>query len=178
VNPVDLRLLLSSGGGRRLVFASIFSGTLWSLIVVGNSFLIAEIIVRIIHLRPHVATLIGALALLWLIRAIFQSRFDYWCSVNAIEIKRQLRTETTSQIGNYPAGSSARLSNILIKGLNSLDIYLGRFIPQMIFATITPLVVIAMLFWQDAISAVIAIVTLPLIPLFGALSANIRPNRS
>jgi ABC-type transport system involved in cytochrome bd biosynthesis fused ATPase/permease subunit len=169
VNPVDLRLLLSSGGGRRLVFASIFSGTLWSLIVVGNSFLIAEIIVRIIHLRPHVATLIGALALLWLIRAIFQSRFDYWCSVNAIEIKRQLRTETTSQIGNYPAGSSARLSNILIKGLNSLDIYLGRFIPQMIFATITPLVVIAMLFWQDAISAVIAIVTLPLIPLFGAL---------
>jgi ABC-type transport system involved in cytochrome bd biosynthesis fused ATPase/permease subunit len=169
VKSVDLRLLLSSSGGRRLIIVSVLSGVVWSLIVVSNSFLIAEIIVRIIHHQSHVATLIGALALLWFLRAIFQSRFDYWCSVQAVVIKRQLRTEATSHIGNYPAGSSARLSNILTKGLNSLDIYLGRFIPQMIFATITPLVVIATLFWQDPISGFIAIVTLPLIPLFGAL---------
>jgi len=169
VKSDDLRLLLSSSSGRRLIIASLVSGAIWSLIVVGNAFLLAEIIVRIIGHRSHVMALIGALALLWLLRALFQSRFDYWTSVQAIRIKCQLRTETTSHIENYSSGSSARLSNILTKGLNSLDIYLGRFIPQMIFATITPLVVIATLFWQDAISGFIAVITLPLIPLFGAL---------
>lgn len=169
MKSVDLRLLLSSSSGRRLIVASVLSGVLWSLIIVGNAYLLAEIIVRTIGHRGHVPALIGALALLWLARAIFQSRFDYWCSVQAIAIKSQMRTETTSQIENYSTGSAGRLSNILTKGLNSLDIYLGRFIPQMIFATITPLAVIATLFWQDAVSGLIAIITLPLIPLFGAL---------
>ena len=169
MKSVDLRLLLSSSRGRRLFFVSLFAGAFWSLIVVGNAFLIAEIIVRIIGHKQNVFQLITALALLWLIRAIFQSRFDYWCSIQAIHIKAQLRTDTTSQIENYSKGSSARLSNILTKGLNSLDIYLGRFIPQMIFAIITPLVVIATLFVEDTISGFIAVITLPLIPLFGAL---------
>ena len=169
MKSVDLRLLLSSSSGRRLFMASLIAGVFWSLIVVTNAFLLAEIIVGIIGHKPHVFQLIAALALLWFLRAIFQSRFDYWCSVQAIRIKRQLRTDTTSQIENYSGGSSARLSNILTKGLNSLDIYLGRFVPQMIFATIIPLVVIATLFWQDTISGFIAVITLPLIPLFGAL---------
>lgn len=169
MKSVDLRLLLSSSSGRRLFIASLIAGAFWSLIVVGNAFLLAEIIVRIIGHKPYVLQLIFSLALLWFIRAIFQSHFDYWCSAQAIRIKRQLRTDTTSQVENYATGSSARLSNILTKGLNSLDIYLGRFIPQIIFATIIPLVVIATLFWQDTISGFIAVITLPLIPLFGAL---------
>ncbi len=169
MKSVDLRLLLSTSSGRRLLIASLAASAFWSLIVVGNAFLLAEIITRIIGHKPHASQLIAVMALLWFIRAIFQSQFDYWCSVQAIRIKRHMRTNTTSQIENYSTGSSARLSTILTKGLNSLDIYLGRFIPQMIFATITPLVVIATLFWQDLISGVIAVITLPLIPLFGAL---------
>ncbi len=169
MKSVDLRLLLSLSGGRRLFSLSLVAGVLWSFIVVGNAYLIAEIIVGIIGHRPHVQRLIVALGLLWLVRGIFQSQFDYWCSVQAIQIKRLLRTDATSQIENFADGSSARLSNILTKGLNSLDIYLGRFIPQMLFATITPAVIIATIFTQDAISGFIALITLPLIPLFGAL---------
>ncbi len=169
MKSVDLRLLLSLSGGRRLFSTSLVAGVFWSLIVVGNAYLIAEIIVGIIGHKPHVQRLIIALGLLWLVRGVFQSHFDHWCSVQAIQIKRLLRTGATSQIENFAGGSSARLSNILTKGLNSLDVYLGRFIPQMLFATITPAVVIATMFAQDTISGVIALITVPLIPLFGAL---------
>lgn len=169
MKSVDLRLLLSTSSGRRLFIASLIAGAFWSLIVVGNAFLLAEIIVGIIGHKPHVFQLIAGMALLWFIRAIFQSRFDFWCSLQAIRIKRQLRTDTTSQIENYATGSSSGLSTVLTKGLNALDIYLGRFIPQMILATITPLVVIATLFFMDTISGFIAVITLPLIPFFGAL---------
>jgi ABC-type transport system involved in cytochrome bd biosynthesis fused ATPase/permease subunit len=139
------------------------------MIIVGNAFLLAEIVIGVIDHRQHVYQSIALLALLWLIRAGFQSSFDHWCSMQAIRIKNQLRISTTSRIENYAGRSSARLSNILTKGLNALDIYLGRFVPQMIFATITPLIVIATLFTQDAISGFIALITLPLIPFFGGL---------
>jgi ABC-type transport system involved in cytochrome bd biosynthesis fused ATPase/permease subunit len=169
VKSVDLRRLLSTSSGRRLFYASISASVLWSVIIVGNAFLLAEIISGTIGHKSHVYQRIAQLALLWLIRASFQSSFDHWCSTQAIRIKNQLRTHTTSQIENYASQSSARLSNILTKGLNSLDIYLGRFIPQMIFATITPLFVIVTLFSQDPISGFIALITLPFIPLFGSL---------
>jgi ABC-type transport system involved in cytochrome bd biosynthesis fused ATPase/permease subunit len=58
---------------------------------------------------------------------------------------------------------------LLVKGLNSLDIYLGRFLPQLFFASVTPFVVIATMFLLDPLSGFIAVFTLPLIPLFGAL---------
>jgi ABC-type transport system involved in cytochrome bd biosynthesis fused ATPase/permease subunit len=169
VKSVDLRLLLSSSSGRRLFYASIAASVLWSMIIVSNAFLLAEIISGTIAHKAHLYQKIALLALLWLIRAGFQSSFDHWCSTQAIRIKNQLRTRTTSRIENYTGRSSARLSNVLTKGLNSLDIYLGRFIPQMIFAAITPLIVIATLFVQDKISAFIALITLPLIPFFGSL---------
>lgn len=165
----DLRLLLSSRGGRRLLSVSAVVGVFWSVIVVTNAYLIAEIIVGITGRRPDVFNSIVALGILWLMRAMVQAPFDYWCSLQAIRIKHQMRTATTSHIENFAGGSSARLSNVLTKGLNALDLYFGRFIPQMIFASITPLVVIAVMFTQDTISGIIAVITLPLIPLFGAL---------
>jgi ABC-type transport system involved in cytochrome bd biosynthesis fused ATPase/permease subunit len=55
------------------------------------------------------------------------------------------------------------------EGLNSLDVYLGRFLPQLFFASVTPFVVITTLFILDPLSGLIAFLTLPLIPLFGAL---------
>ena len=146
-----------------------FAATLWSAIIISNALLIAEVIIRIIKHQPSISKYILALGLLWLIRAVFQARFEYWCTSQAIRIKRDLRTETTSRVGSYSTVSPAELSNVLTKGLNALDIYLGRFIPQLLFAVITPLTVIAAIFFLDPLSALIAICTLPLIPFFGAL---------
>ena len=50
-----------------------------------------------------------------------------------------------------------------------MDVYLGRFVPQLFFASVVPIVVIATLFILDPLSSLIAVLTLPLIPLFGAL---------
>lgn len=169
MKSADLRLLLSTSGSRRLFFTAISAAALWSVIIIANAFLIAEVIIRIIRHQSSISKYIFALGLLWLIRAVFQARFEHWCTSQAIRIKRDLRTETTSQVDSYSTVSPAELSNVLTKGLNALDIYLGRFIPQLLFAALTPSAVIVAIFLSDPLSALIAIVTLPLIPLFGAL---------
>ena len=105
----------------------------------------------------------------WGFRALFQSTFEYWCSRQAARIKQELRSEITASLDAHSTLSASHVSTLLVKGLNSLDIYLGRFVPQMFFASITPFVVIATILILDPLSGFIAIVTLPLIPLFGAL---------
>lgn len=169
MKSADLRLLLSTSGSRRLFFTALSAAALWSVIIIANALLIAEVIIRIIRHQPSVSEYILALGLLWLIRAVFQARFEHWCTSQAIRIKCDLRTETTSQVDSYSTVSPAELSNVLTKGLNALDIYLGRFIPQLLFAALTPFAVMVAIFLSDPLSAFIAIATLPLIPLFGAL---------
>jgi ABC-type transport system involved in cytochrome bd biosynthesis fused ATPase/permease subunit len=165
----DLRLLLKRGGSRRLFITALFAAFFWSAILITNAFLIAEVITRIIDNKPRVTEFILALALLWIVRAVFQATFERWCTSQAIEIKRNVRLETTSNVASYMSVSPAEFSTILTKGLNSLDIYLGRFVPQLFFATVAPIAIIVTIFFKDTLSAVIAILTLPMIPLFGAL---------
>lgn len=166
---VDLRLLLSRSGSRRLFFVSIAAAIVWSALIVISALILSSLIAGLIDKSSGVSTLLIFLACAWFFRALFQSRFEFWCSVQAVRIKQQLRSEITSTLDAFSNISSSTLSTLLIKGLNSLDIYLGRFVPQLFFASITPAAVIVTMLVLDPLSGVIAILTLPLIPLFGAL---------
>jgi len=141
----------------------------WSAAIVVSALILSSLITGIINGDGSLPTLLIYLGCAWGFRAIFQSTFEFWCSTQATRIKQELRSEITGSIDAYSSLSGSHVSTLLVKGLNSLDIYLGRFIPQMFFASITPLVVIATIVILDPLSGVIAILTLPLIPLFGAL---------
>lgn len=169
MKSLDLRLLLSRSSSRTLVYVSFIAAFVWAAIVIANAVLLAAIIVGIIDNQQGIPKKIFALACLWIFRSVFQSRFEYWCSVKASAIKMEMRNEITGEISAFTQTSPTKLSTLLIKGLNSLDIYLGRFIPQTFFSMVLPLLVIVTIAFFDPLSAVIAVVTLPLIPFFGAL---------
>ncbi len=165
----DLRLLLSRGGSRRVLFVAIAAALLWSAAIVVSALILSSLITDIINGERSVPTLLIYLACAWGFRAIFQSTFEFWCSRQAVRIKQELRSEVTGSLDVYSNIPASHMSVLLVKGLNSLDIYLGRFVPQMFFASITPVIVITTILILDPLSGFIAIVTLPLIPIFGAL---------
>ena len=165
----DLRLLLSRGGSRRVLFVAIAAALLWSAAIVVSALILSSLITDIINGERSVPTLLIYLACAWGFRAIFQSTFEFWCSRQAVRIKQELRSEVTGSLDVYSNIPASHISVLLVKGLNSLDIYLGRFVPQMFFASITPVIVISTILILDPLSGLIAIVTLPLIPIFGAL---------
>ena len=165
----DLRLLLSRGGSRRVLFVAIAAALLWSAAIVVSALILSSLITDIINGERSVPTLLIYLACAWGFRATFQSTFEFWCSRQAVRIKQELRSEVTGSLDVYSNIPASHMSVLLVKGLNSLDIYLGRFVPQMFFASITPVIVITTILILDPLSGLIAIVTLPLIPIFGAL---------
>lgn len=165
----DLRLLLSLSGSRRLFIGALLGALLSTFIVIANALLIGALIVGLIYDHPSNEKYIVALAALWIFRAIFNANFEYWCSWQASQIKRSLRKSITAHSLGGSGIGAAELTGILIKGSNALDIYLGRFLPQMLGASIVPFAVIFTIFLLDPLSALITILTLPLIPIFGAL---------
>lgn len=169
MKSTHLRLLLQRSGSRRVFFASIAGAFIWVAVVVASGVVLARVIVAIIGKDSSALALIVVLAGLWAFRAFFQSSFETWCSLQASAIKREIRHEVSSNLDQYSHVPPSVISTLLVKGLNSLDIYLGRFLPQLFFAMVVPAVVIITIFILDPLSAFISVITLPLIPLFGAL---------
>jgi ATP-binding cassette subfamily C protein CydCD len=65
--------------------------------------------------------------------------------------------------------SSGEVAAQLTSGLEGLDFYYARFLPQIVVAVAVPVVAIAYVLTVDWVSAVILTVTLPMIPFFAAL---------
>ena len=169
MKSADLRLLLQWSSSRRLILVAISAAITWSALIVVSALLLAKVIVSAIELDPNTPKFIIELAVIWFLRVSFNPIYEYWCSKTASQIKSEVRKSVTTSLPNYQSTSPAYLSSLLVKGLNHLDIYLGRFLPQLFVSAATPMIIITTIFFIDPLSAVICILTLPLIPFFGAL---------
>ena len=169
MKSADLRLLLQWSSSRRLILVAISAAITWSALIVVSALWLAKVIVSAIDLDPKTPKLIIELTVIWFLRVSFNPIYEYWCSKTASQIKSEVRNSVTQQLPNYQSTSPAYLSTLLVKGLNHLDIYLGRFLPQLFISVATPLVIITTIFFLDPLSALICVLTLPLIPFFGAL---------
>jgi ABC-type transport system involved in cytochrome bd biosynthesis fused ATPase/permease subunit len=169
MKSADLRLLLQWSSSRRLILVAISAAITWSALIVVSALLLAKVIVSAIELDPDTPKFIIELAVIWFLRVSFNPIYEYWCSKTAAQIKSEVRKSVTISLPNYQSTSPAYLSALLVKGLNHLDIYLGRFLPQLFVSAATPMIIISTIFFLDPLSALICILTLPLIPIFGAL---------
>ena len=71
---------------------------------------------------------------------------------------------------NQPGGTrTGDLAALTTRGIDALDGYFARYLPQVLLAVIVPILVVAAVLAVDWISAAIMVVTLPLIPVFMAL---------
>jgi ATP-binding cassette subfamily C protein CydD len=168
MRPIDLRLLLLGSGSRSLLSVFALGSIIWSAIIVAHALLLTSVIIGVIEKSAQVLHGVVLLGALWIFRLLFQSLFDFWCSAQAVKIKEKLRREVTSELTEFENVSPSYLTGLLVKGFNSLDTYIGRFLPQMFNSITVPVAVIATMVWLDPLSGLIAVLTIPLIPFFGA----------
>ncbi|MFZ5897635.1 MAG: thiol reductant ABC exporter subunit CydD [Bacillota bacterium] len=64
---------------------------------------------------------------------------------------------------------TGELVNVLVEGVEALDAYFARYLPQLALAALVPLAVLGFVFPLDLLSGFILLLTAPLIPLFMAL---------
>ncbi|TCC24809.1 thiol reductant ABC exporter subunit CydD [Kribbella speibonae] len=174
---VDGRLLRHTRGTRIFLVLSAVTGAAQAVLIPLQAWLLAGIItdaflggLDLDRLRGRVialaATLIGRAALSWIAEVVAQR-----CSA---AVKSELRLRFLDKIvasgPRWLTGKrSGELTTLATRGIDALDDYFSRYLPQLVLVGVVPLVVAARMLTADWLSAVIVIVTLPLIPIFMVL---------
>ena len=173
MRPLDPRLLRYASAARWFLAIGAVLGFAQTLVVIAFSWLLSQVITLAVagHGAAELAPYVGGLAAVVVVRAALVWLLEVAASRGAASVKSQLRTRVLRRVAengpDWLAGQQgARVSTLATQGLDALDNYFARYLPQLLLAGIaTPILVLVML-WQDLPSGITVIIVLPLIPLF------------
>ena len=162
---------------RRFLVLAVAVGGVTALLLIAQAWLIAHVVAGAFLDHRSLASFRGALlALLAVIagRSVLAWGAERAAHRASAAAKSELRRATTEHVaGLGPAGleesETGRLTTLMTTGIDALDGYFARYLPQLFLAVIVPVAVIAVVAGADWVSAVLIAVSLPLIPLFMAL---------
>jgi thiol reductant ABC exporter CydD subunit len=174
---VDPRLLEYTRGTRRFLILAVLSGAATAGLVLAQAWLIATTISDVLVRHRGLGqarSLLGLLLVVVLARATLGWLGERAADRASASAKSDLRTAFVERIAVLgPMGTdgdrSGRLVVLATSGIDALDNYFARYLPQIILAVIVPCTVVLVVLGVDWISAVIIAVTVPLIPLFMSL---------
>ncbi|WP_454141166.1 thiol reductant ABC exporter subunit CydD [Microbacterium lacticum] len=176
VRPVDPRLLRYASASRGFFVAIAAVGALQTVVIVAFAWLMTAVITGVIAGRPReeISGLLTALAAVVIVRGVLLWLREVICARAAARVEAQLRAQLLGAIGrlgpDWLAGrNTARLAVTAGRGLEALDTYFARYLPQLVLTVIATPIIIAVMWWQDWISGLTVILTIPLIPLFMVL---------
>ncbi|QNA93605.1 MULTISPECIES: thiol reductant ABC exporter subunit CydD [unclassified Microbacterium] len=170
MKPVDPRLLKYAGAARGFLAASASIGVVQTAVTIAFAWLLTDAITGAIAGRDVSGSLLWLL-LAALSRGLLIAASDAAGTRAAAKTGMQLRAALVAAVGRLGPGWLAQRNQTALAvtaghGLEALDAYFARYIPQLVLTVIATPVLVAVMWWQDWPSGLTAVITLPLIPLF------------
>ncbi|MFE7750797.1 thiol reductant ABC exporter subunit CydD [Streptomyces sp. NPDC057428] len=177
MKPIDPRLLHYARATRFFLAAVVALGLVGAALVIAQAMLVADVVVggfedglTAAGLRTPLL-LLGAVALG---RALVAWLTELAAHRASAAVKSELRGRLMDRaaelgpdwLGGQRTGSLVALAT---RGVDALDDYFSRYLPQLGLTVVVPMAVLARIVTEDWVSAAIIVVTLPLIPLFMVL---------
>jgi thiol reductant ABC exporter CydD subunit len=173
VRALDPRLLQRARPVRWLLGFDVALGVAAALLVLLQATLLARVIVRGFDGASlgDVRTDLALLALTFAARGVLAWGFEVAGARAASAVLSELRLELVARrLRAQPTAvdgvEAAEIVSAGVEGVDGLQAYFGRYLPQVVLACIVPLAVVGWVGAIDLISALVMLVTLPLVPLF------------
>ncbi|MFF5024103.1 thiol reductant ABC exporter subunit CydD [Streptomyces collinus] len=174
MKPIDPRLLRYARATRLFLVAVVALGALGAVLVIAQAMLVAEVVVGAFQHGQPVSGLRTPLLLLGAVavgRAVIAWLTERAAHRASAAVKSELRgrlMERAALLGpGWLSGQrTGSLVNLATRGVDALDDYFARYLPQLGLAVVVPVAVLARIVTQDWVSAAIIVGTLPLIPVF------------
>ncbi|TNH28309.1 thiol reductant ABC exporter subunit CydD [Micromonospora orduensis] len=171
--PFDPRLLRRVPAARRDLAVLALLGVLAAGLIVAQATTLAAVLATAFDGRLDRAALAGFLATVAARSALVWAQGTVSARV-AATVKATLRADLLGAVGRHGPGwvagqRAGQLATLAGRGLDALDAYFTGYLPQLVLSVTVPLAVLARIVLADWSSAVIIALTLPLIPVFGAL---------
>ncbi|MFD8821097.1 thiol reductant ABC exporter subunit CydD [Streptomyces sp. NPDC059605] len=177
MKPIDPRLLRHARATRLFLAAVVALGAVGAGLVIVQAMLIAEVVVGGFEDGLTVSGLRTPLILLAAValgRALVSWLTELAAYRTGAAVKSELRGRLLDRAAELGPGwlgdqRTGSLVTLATRGVDALDDYFARYLPQLGLAVIVPVAVLARIVTEDWVSAAIIVVTLPLIPLFMVL---------
>ena len=176
MKPLDPRLLRYSAAARGYLTATVALGLATTGLILLQAGLLAHLLASAAT-GTTAAMLAGTLGLLLAV-LLTRAAASYGGEASALRaaaaVKSQLRrrlTDHTLRLGpSWLAGRQpGQIATLATRGLDGLDTYFSRYLPQLILACLVPVAVLIRVGLADWLSGLIIAATLPLIPVFAIL---------
>src|SRR5215212_9525761 len=174
---MDRGLLRQIPPARAYLVASVVVGLLVIVVTVAQMAFLSEIVDRVFLNggdRERTVTLLLLLLGAAALRAALLWVRETTAQQGAIRVKNELRERLFAHVlrlGPVYARSerSGELATTLTEGVERLDPYFARYLPQLLLSASGPLVIVAYILPRDIASAVLLVVTAPIIPVMMVL---------
>ena len=171
MRPIDPALIRRSGSIRVAIIATVLTGLVAAAASVIQAGAAAAVITRVFLHHAAISTLQGylvAFGIAWFVRAAANSAQDVIARTGGLRAVAELRSDVARAFGNSETAPETTLT-LLSRGIDAIEIYVSRYLPQLVLAVLVPLGLGAYILKSDWWSAVVLVITIPLIPLFMAL---------
>jgi ATP-binding cassette, subfamily C, bacterial CydD len=175
VTPLDPRLVRRSASARWFLLAGGALACAQAAATLAFAWALASLVsglidgMRMPAAWPLLLMLVGAASA----RALAAWLWDLVGSAGAMRVKSELRAELLTALEARPTGlpgfPTARIATLLGPGLDALDAYFGRYLPQLVLSVVAAPILIAAVWIADPLSGLVLVIVLPLIPVFMAL---------
>lgn len=170
MKPVDIRLLRYASAARGFLLLSGVIGVAQTAVTIAFAWMLTDAVTGALAGRDVTTSLLWLLGLAAL-RGVLIAASDAAGTRAAAKTGMQLRGALIAAVGRLGPGwlaqrNQAGLAVTAGHGLEALDAYFARYIPQLVLTVIATPVLLAVMWWQDWPSGLTALITLPLIPLF------------
>ncbi|MDT0349380.1 thiol reductant ABC exporter subunit CydD [Pseudonocardia charpentierae] len=178
MKPLDPRLVRTTRAVRVHLAVTVACGTVLTGLILLQAALVAHAIANAPLLDGGgtwadvggVVALVGVVALA---RAALAYGAETAALRSAAAVKSQLRRRLVAHVtgaGADPATlNPGELATLTTRGLDALDDYVARYLPQLVLSVLVPVAVLVVVLDADWLTALIIALTLPLIPVFMAL---------
>lgn len=171
MRPFDSRLIKQVPVTRAPVVALGMLGAASGVAAVGQAFVIAWLVVAVVRHQSVPAPAVAVCAV-FTVRAILSGATEFVATWAGARTAGALRDRV---IGRWLAAAAddrpdpATMVTVATHGSTSIEPYVARYLPALITAAVVPPLAIAALAWVDWPSALIVVLTVPLLPVFAAL---------
>ncbi|HEY4977172.1 MAG TPA: thiol reductant ABC exporter subunit CydD [Gaiellaceae bacterium] len=186
MGPLDRRLLREAPAIRRFLAGACGLAAISALLVIVWAELIGRIVDRVFLHGGDLASvsrLLAALVAIAALRALIGWALETSGQATSRRVRGRLRRRALERIFlARPAGlgdlRTGEVATTVTSGLDALDPYFSRFLPQLVLAGIVSPAILVWVAFRDPVSALIMAVTVPLIPLFGVLIGKAAEERT
>jgi thiol reductant ABC exporter CydD subunit len=179
VRALDRRLLARARSIRVALGVDVVLGLVGTGLLIAQAVLVATLVAAAFDGLPsgEEAPLLAALAAVVAVRAALSGAVEtigrraaarVMSDLRLALVRSRLTGDTAGQRLEGEAGAG-EIATAAVAGVDALEVYLARYLPQVVLSVAVPVAVLATALVVDPTSAAIMLVTLPVIPVFLAL---------